>query len=206
MLFSYSFSHDLQVVYTAKGVNRSWEWLSMVLVSIFALCEVMQNVQKEFATPFNSISHTTSSTSTDVTVLRNYLQDQRIQTHWLKCINNDDSMEAQDLIQAGAEYANTPSAFCNFTYPRYNTKNHGLNSDSVANSIAEDKDGDEDQPDEDNSIDPGNCQTDFDDLLLDEDEYPTRVDGTVYCEMMLEMVNELGGLCTYICLFYLHII
>jgi len=73
--------HISQIIYCVKGSNRSWEWLAMVLVSIFALCDVVQQVQSEYKTPFNASSHMCLSAEADLNTLQNYLKVQQLQTY-----------------------------------------------------------------------------------------------------------------------------
>ena len=83
-------------------------------------------MQKEFVTPFNSISHTSPPAETDIKILCDYLEAQRLQTYHPERENNSSATEARDLIQGGSDYANTPSAYRNFTYTKYDYKNEGL--------------------------------------------------------------------------------
>ncbi|KAH9484819.1 hypothetical protein JR316_0001721 [Psilocybe cubensis] len=122
----------LKIIYSAKGSNRSWQWLSMVSVCIFALRDVMRRMHKEYSTPFNSISHTTPTTATDIATLRTHLEAQSLQTYTPKRENNDDCVEARDLLQAGSEYANKPSAYHNFKYAKIKTTHRGTKSSNLS--------------------------------------------------------------------------
>ncbi|KAF4621737.1 hypothetical protein D9613_012151 [Agrocybe pediades] len=163
----------LKIVYNAQGSNRSWKWLTMVSVSIFALRDVIRKVQKEFATPFNSSSHTNPSTSTDIRNLCRYLKDENIQTPTLRRPGNDDVSKARDLIQEGAMYADKPAAFRNFRDTKYKVINKGIPEDGISPShvdaaaVESDTDSEEEE-----IIHPLRPHVEFEDLLLDDDEYP----------------------------------
>ena len=98
----------------------------MVSMSIFALCDVICTIQKEFQTPFNSGLHTSPLTKTDIQVLCHYLELKNLQTYHPERENNDAVTEVRDLIAIGSEYANKPAAFQNFTYTKFPMINHGL--------------------------------------------------------------------------------
>ena len=162
----------------------------MVSVSIFALRDVIRKVQSEFQTPFNSINHTSPSTTTDIQVLRDYLQSQHIQTYWPERENGDDIMEARDLIAVGSEYANKPAAFRNFTYTKVNATNGGVPEVAVPDdheTQASNLEGDEDVYDfgSENGLE-------FDDLSLDDEEFPLGSNAEDYISMVHEVVDELS--------------
>ena len=98
----------------------------MVSVCIFVLRDVIRKMQQEFQTPFNSFTHTSPSTEKDIKCLCDYLEAQHLQTYDPQRENNTNTSEAWDLIQTGSEYVDTPSAFRNFSYTKFNIKNHGL--------------------------------------------------------------------------------
>ncbi|KAF9537135.1 hypothetical protein CPC08DRAFT_552826 [Agrocybe pediades] len=179
----------LKIVYNAQGSNRSWDWLSMVSVSIFALRDVIRKVQKEFATPFNSSSHTNPSTSTDISNLCRYLKDEHIQSLTPRRSGNDDALLARDLIQEGAAYADKPSAFRNFRDTKYKVVNKGVPEDGVS-SLDEDSAVDSDTDSESETIHPLRPHIDFDDLLLDDDEYPPEFNSRRQIDVVQEIVGE----------------
>jgi hypothetical protein len=110
-LHKFKSDSKLQVIYNAKGSNRTWAWLSMVSVCIFALRDVIRKMQKEFVTPFNGILHTSLSTETDIKIIRDYIEALCLQTYQLERENNSYAIEGRDLIQLGSGYSNMPSAF-----------------------------------------------------------------------------------------------
>jgi len=178
---------DAQVVYNAKGSNRTWEWLSMVSVSIFALRDVIRTVQKEFQTPFNSGSHTSPSTEADIQVLRHYLESLNLQSYHPERENNDAATEVRDLIAVGSEYANKPAAFRNFTYTKSVMINHGL-SEAAPRAALDTQDLTEEDTTFDYDV-GSDLMVEFDDLALDEDEYPGSGD---YVAMIHEVIDELS--------------
>lgn len=161
----------------------------MVSVSIFTLRDVICTVQKEYMTPFNSKSHISPSTATDLQLLCDYLKNLHIQSYFPNCENNSDSIEAHNLIQGGAAYANKPTAFQNFKHVRYNLKNLGIVTDT-------DLEGDDeaeglDTVTEDNNIDfSSDLRTELDDLLLDEDKYPLQSDLGDYISTVENVLDE----------------
>ncbi|KAJ7860242.1 hypothetical protein B0H14DRAFT_2350714, partial [Mycena olivaceomarginata] len=104
----------LKIIYNAKGSNRTWAWLGMISVSIFALRDVIRRVQLDYKIPFNGKSHTNPSTATDVQRIRDHLETNKIQTFWPERENNDCAVPVRDLMEAGAAYANTARAFKTF--------------------------------------------------------------------------------------------
>ncbi|EDQ99724.1 uncharacterized protein LACBIDRAFT_334739 [Laccaria bicolor S238N-H82] len=94
-----------KIIYNAKGSNRSWEWLSMVSVSIFALRDVIRQVQMNFKTPYNGKSHTSPAIDTDIATIRAYLEEHTIQMYTPERQNNKMTIPARDLMAAGAAYA-----------------------------------------------------------------------------------------------------
>jgi hypothetical protein len=183
-----SLAHDdnAQVVYNAKGSNRTWEWLSMVSVSIFALRDVICTVQKEFQTPFNSGSHTSPLTETDIQVLRHYLESQNLQSYHPDRENNDAAIEVQD-IAVGSEYANKPAAFRNFTYTKFPMISHGL-SEAAPPAALDTQELTQDDTAFDYDV-GSDLMVEFDDLTLDEDEYSGSGD---YVAMIHEVIDELS--------------
>lgn len=140
-------------------------------------------------TPFNSKSHTSPSTAADLQILCDYLKNQRIQSYFPNRENNSDSVEARDLIQGGAAYADKPMAFQNFKHVKYNLKNLGIATDS--GSEGDNEAEGLDAVTEDNNIDFGSdLRTELDDLLLDEDEYPLQSDLGDYISTVENVLDE----------------
>ena len=162
----------------------------MVSVSIFALRDVIRKVQSEFQTPFNSINHTSPSTAMDIQVLLDYLKSQRIQTYWPEREHGDDIMEARDLMAVGSEYPNKPAAFRNFTYTKINATNSGVPEVEVSHDPeAESSDLEGDADEYDFGFEKG---LEFDDLSLDDEEFPLGTNMEDYISMVHEVVDELS--------------
>lgn len=163
----------------------------MVSVSIFALRDVIRKVQKEYMTPFNSKSHTSPSTAKDLQTLCDYLKNQQIQSYFPNRENNSDSIEARDLIQTGAAYANKPTAFRNFKHVKYNLKNLGIPDNTTESVLDVELEVGPDAVNEDIDIDLGSdSRTELDDLLLDEDEYPLQSDLGNYIATVEDVIDE----------------
>lgn len=161
----------------------------MVSVSIFALRDVIRTVQKEYMTPFNSKSHTSPSVATDIQVLCDYLKTHRIQIYFPARENNNDSIEARDLIQAGAAYADKPTAFQNFKHVKYKLKNLGIPDCPV--ELNPEEEDEAEGVTEDNDIDFGsNLRTELNDLLLDDEEYPLQSDLGDYIATIENVLDE----------------
>jgi hypothetical protein len=86
----------------------------MVTVSIFTLRDVIRRVQDSYQIPFNSSAHTSPAADEDVADIRNYLQEQTLQSYTPNCKENERATPARDLLSAGAAYANMAGAFNNF--------------------------------------------------------------------------------------------
>jgi len=83
----------------------------MISVSIFALRDVIRQVQQNFKTPYNGKTHTSPSTVADISVVCNYLKTHKLQEYTPDRENNDLATPARDLMVTGAAYANTAGAF-----------------------------------------------------------------------------------------------
>jgi hypothetical protein len=163
----------------------------MVSVCIFSLRDVIRKMQKEFVTPFNSTSHTSPPTETDIKILRDYLEALCLQTYHPERENNSSATEARDLIQCGSDYANTPSAYRNFTYTKYDYKNEGL-PEAAPSLLPAEMDLNNNEAVDDYCELDGDEAVDFDDLLLDEEEYPMGSDVGDYLAVVHEVIDELG--------------
>jgi hypothetical protein len=165
----------------------------MVSVCIFVLRDVIRKMQQEFQTPFNSFSHSSPSTENDIKTICDYLEAQHLQTYDPQHENNTSATEARDLIQTGSEYMNTPSAFRNFRYTKFNIKNHGLPeaTPSQPSQLSDIEDNVEDLEVYNCELE-GNGGVDFEDLLLDEDEFPLGSDVGDYIATVHEVIDELS--------------
>ncbi|KAJ7667333.1 hypothetical protein B0H17DRAFT_1142822 [Mycena rosella] len=115
----------------AKGVNRSWEWLSMITVCIFTLRETMRTVQKSFQIPAYGENHTVPDMTAEIQKLADALRDEKIQEYVVNRPANDPSdstatTPVRDLLEEGSKYADTWAAFKKFTREMRKAQNMGF--------------------------------------------------------------------------------
>ncbi|KAF4603981.1 hypothetical protein EYR40_001156 [Pleurotus pulmonarius] len=173
-----------KIIYNARGSNRSWTWLAMVSVSIFALREVMRQVQDSFEIPYNSLAHSTPDTAADILDIRQYLESQTLQTYTPDRPFNDVATPARDLLSAGAVYANTASAFKNFRWDTRSANNLGFTSEEAAPAHNEDNEPMEELFEE--------HDLDLDDLTLDSEEFPLNIDPNDLVAAIEHTISELS--------------
>ncbi|KAK7030657.1 hypothetical protein R3P38DRAFT_3266396 [Favolaschia claudopus] len=104
-----------KIIYTAKGTNKSWEWLSMITVCIFTLRDAMRTVQTAFDIPAYGEKHKTPPIKDEVALLASALQAEKIQTFVQARPANEHVSPVRDLIREGALYGNGRKAFKRFT-------------------------------------------------------------------------------------------
>ncbi|KAJ6563464.1 hypothetical protein B0H10DRAFT_2239438 [Mycena sp. CBHHK59/15] len=158
----------LKVIYNAKGSNRSWEWLGMISVSIFALRDVIRRVQLDYKIPHNGETHTNPSKTEDVRAVRDYLELHKLQSF---------------------SYANTARAFKTFRPDTRRAVNLGT-ANGLSNPV-EDEEDDEianhDNYGQDLDLDLG-------DLALDEEEFPARIEVSDFVAMATEAIMAMEEL------------
>ncbi|KAJ7930333.1 hypothetical protein B0H13DRAFT_1540139, partial [Mycena leptocephala] len=88
-----------KIIYTAKGTNKSWEWLSMT---------------------------TTPLIKDEVALLANALQSEKIQTIVSRRPANDHVDPVRDLIKEGELYGNARKAFKRFTHDTRKAEKRGF--------------------------------------------------------------------------------
>jgi hypothetical protein len=165
-----------QIIYLARGANRSWEWMSVVSVCIFALRDVIRQVQTNFKTPHNGKTHTSPSRATDIKKICDYLQQHRLQEYVADRAGKEYATPVSDLLAEGAaHYASNAGAFKNFrnTIPRatYTGTSTCSTSDDSRSSSTEGEDTGHGVGCDSQMDDIG-----FEDLSRDEDEYPEGSD------------------------------
>ncbi|KAJ7869595.1 hypothetical protein B0H14DRAFT_3579250 [Mycena olivaceomarginata] len=179
----------LKVIYNAKGSNRSWQWLGMISVSIFALRDVIRRVQLDYKIPHNGKSHTNPSKIEDIRVVRDYLELHKLQSVCPERADNDLVVPARDLRETGAAYANTARAFKMFRPDTRKAANLG-----TANGSAR---ADEEVDDEE-VANPDNYGQDIDldlgDLALDEEEFPAGIEPSDFVAMATEAIMAMEQL------------
>lgn len=173
----------------------------MVSVSIFALRDVIRRVQSEYATPFNSISHTNPATQTDHQNYCKYLKDLTLQQYTPERDNNQYAMPARELMSAGAQYANKPSAFRNFRYTAPDTQNFGVAEGAPAEETPETTEDTREGDGADFDLGHNGSQSLLDEdanyedefpFLFDEEEYPPGTDIGDYIAMTRDIIDELS--------------
>lgn len=181
-----------QIIYNARGSNRSWEWLTMVTVSIFSLREVIRRVQTSYKIPHNSSSHTSPDTYEDIRDLLEYLLAHTIQTYTPNRPGNKFATAFRDLLSTGAAYANTSGAFNNFRRETRVAVNHG---------IPEGPPSDEPSPDSGSTTEDaadfdlgGDVDITMDDLSTDKEEFGIsgETDLAEFVAMSQEFIDELS--------------
>ncbi|KAJ7688874.1 hypothetical protein B0H17DRAFT_1202734 [Mycena rosella] len=158
-----------KIIYNAKDVNRSWEWLSMITVCTFTLPETMRTVQKSFQIPAYGEKHTVPDMTAGIQKLADALCDEKIQEYVVNRPANDPSdstatTPVRDLLEEGSKYADTRAAFKKFTRETRKAQNMSFVD-------AEDDKLDPESEEEDNSE---TMEEDYEamegDLGLDEEE------------------------------------
>lgn len=104
-----------KIVYNAKGVNRSWEWLSRITVCIFALRDAMKQTHATFKIANLGGKHTVPDMNKEVQAIADALEKERIQEQWPDRPWKDQVIPVRDLLEEGAKYVNTRNAFYKFT-------------------------------------------------------------------------------------------
>ncbi|KAJ7864341.1 hypothetical protein B0H13DRAFT_2353767 [Mycena leptocephala] len=172
----------LKVIYNARGSNRSWEWLGMISVSIFALRDVIRRVQLDYKIPHNGKSHSNPSTVDNICAIRTYLELHKLQSFCPERADNDLVLPARDLMETGAAYANTARAFKTFRADNRKAKNLGTDHGSAAPA----------EEDDDELANPDNYEQDLGldlgDLALDEEEFPAGIDPSDFVAMATEAI------------------
>ncbi|KAJ7465508.1 hypothetical protein FB451DRAFT_1178990 [Mycena latifolia] len=160
-----------------ERLHRSWAWLGMISVSIFALRDVIRRVQLDYKIPFNGKSHTNPS---------------KIQSFWPERDNNDCPVPARDLMEIGAAYANAARAFKTFRADTRKASNSGTKngvplSEGHNEDLEEEEGTNYDNYGEDLELDLG-------DLGLDSEEFPTGIVPSDFVAMAKEALRAMDDL------------
>ncbi|KAJ7064171.1 hypothetical protein C8F01DRAFT_984216 [Mycena amicta] len=183
----------LKVIYTAKGVNRSWKWLGMISVSIFTLRDTIRQVQSDFKTSYNGKTHTNPSTEKDLAILREYLQKSTVQTYTPRRAGNSQATPARDLMAEGVKYANGANPLREFRADRRKARNLGVPKPADAPAPVESED--ESEGEEDNVEQAGPESEDdieLDDLAMDEEEFPPTIDAHKYVSAVASIISQMS--------------
>ncbi|THU79910.1 hypothetical protein K435DRAFT_696822 [Dendrothele bispora CBS 962.96] len=160
----------IKVIYDAKGVNRSWEWLSMISVCIYSLRDAMRKVQTSFDIPVYGTRHTIPDMSNEIRRITMKLQEEKIQQHVSSRPANNEVEPVKDLLSEGSKYANKRSAFSKYQEEDYMMVNLGFQDESLVETVDWD---DEDEGDEEE------YQLTPEDLAMDEEEPISMADELV---------------------------
>ncbi|TDL27967.1 hypothetical protein BD410DRAFT_739310 [Rickenella mellea] len=179
-----------KVIYNARGSNRSWDWLSMVSLSIYTLRDVIHNFQREYKTPHNGKSHTSPDARKDIDEVRNYLRDNTLQTYTPQRLHNDDTIPARNLFALGAAYSDTASAFKNFRFDNRQARNMGFAT--PVNTVPV-NDDDEENCEEacDDYLWDAVDEITMDDLSMDGEEWGEGQDMADVVNAMQELIHDL---------------
>ncbi|KAF9011535.1 hypothetical protein BDZ89DRAFT_1119149 [Hymenopellis radicata] len=169
-----------KIIYNAKGVNRSWDWLAMITVCIFSLRDAMRTVEKAYKIPSYGESHTVPSMTKEVELLATALATERIQEYTQNRLQNDNVNESRDLIYEGSKYANTRTAFQKFTPETRHAQNLGVVGPTGLAAEERDIESEDEEEDE--------YEVDEEDLAMDEDEAAAYE----HAEELMAIVNEMS--------------
>lgn len=158
----------------------------MVTVSIFALRDAIRNIQTQYKTPLNSTSHTSPSTEADIKLIRDYLELLELLILRPKRDGNEHAIPARDRMALGAEHWNKPAAYRNFRHNTCKAKNHGV-PESQGPDVESEDESDTDGVDQDQ-----NPPTTFNDLSMDEEEFPLGTDPSRHVAITQEVIDELS--------------
>ena len=159
----------------------------MVSISIFALRDVIRQVQINFKTPFNGKSHTSPAIDADISVIQAYLEEQEIQTYTPQRRNNEMTVPSRDLMAAGATYATTSKAYRNFYSD--NRKAHYRTSQQPipTEHVHEDIDEEDLSP---SAFDYGeDIVIDMMDLAMDVEEFPEGIVPSEFVNFITDAVD-----------------
>ncbi|KAK6966366.1 hypothetical protein R3P38DRAFT_3338003 [Favolaschia claudopus] len=120
-----------KIIYNAKGVNRSWEWLSRITVCIFVLRDAMKTVHATFKIPDYGTKHTVPDMKNEILRVAEALQKDRLQEQWPERPWKEQVERVRDLLEEGSNYINTRSAFSRFTEPNVTYEVVPAGSDSL---------------------------------------------------------------------------
>ncbi|KZT27989.1 hypothetical protein NEOLEDRAFT_1154640 [Neolentinus lepideus HHB14362 ss-1] len=119
-----------KIIYTAKGPGRSWDWLGMITMSIFALRDVIRHVKTNYKTPHNGRTHTSPDATHDINTIRGYLQREKLQSYAPDRNGNSAAVPCRDLMAEGVAYSNTARAYKVFRQDATKVRNYGVSNDS----------------------------------------------------------------------------
>ncbi|THU77690.1 hypothetical protein K435DRAFT_701848, partial [Dendrothele bispora CBS 962.96] len=148
----------LKIIYIAKGVNQSWEWLSMISVCIYSLRNALR---------------------TEIQRISDALEQEQIQQYVENREANDTTEAVRDLFEEGSKYANKKSAFSKYRPHEFIVKISGYQGMSIDAEV-----GEEVEDELENGMD---YEVTREDLAMDEEEpYDLLNDDIVESMVLLE--------------------
>ncbi|KLO10215.1 hypothetical protein SCHPADRAFT_999732 [Schizopora paradoxa] len=201
-----------KIIYMARGSNRSWKWLSMITLCIWALREVLRNVRLQYKARYNGKSHTSPDTQAEIAKLTQFLEAEKIQTFWPARPRNAQSVPVRDLIALGAAYFNSKSSFKQYhnediNPPRKASYKKSSNVRSAPTATQETEGAPNLRTDEDDGSDSDGISKDNDDseeemwermreltaeeLAMDTDEYVDSEDLQTLMELSQSIIDHL---------------
>jgi hypothetical protein len=106
-----------QIIYAARGSNRSWEWLAIATVCIYALRDIIKRVKQQYKTSYNGTSHTSPNIGDDIQKVREYFQTRSIQQYANDRAGKKTDHEPRDLVAAGMAAFSDARALSGFRDP-----------------------------------------------------------------------------------------
>ncbi|THV04221.1 hypothetical protein K435DRAFT_649528, partial [Dendrothele bispora CBS 962.96] len=135
----------LKVIYSAKGVNKSWKWLAMIAVCIYSLRDAMKTVQSAFKISSLGVQHTVPDMTAEITLLAENLRNERIQEFVDNRAGNDSVNAVRDLLAEGSKYANSRNAFSKFKESKDIIENEGFQEGLAVGTEIDEKDVEEEE-------------------------------------------------------------
>jgi hypothetical protein len=122
-----------QIIYTAKGSNRNWKWLSMISVCLFMLRDAMRTVQLAYKIPVYGTSHTVPDMAREIQVLVDSLASEKVQEHVANRSSNASLTPVRDLLEEGSKYSDTRDSFSNYKKNYSRAVNRGVQQEDGEN-------------------------------------------------------------------------
>ncbi|KAK7027626.1 hypothetical protein R3P38DRAFT_2776632 [Favolaschia claudopus] len=141
-----------KIIYNAKGVNRSWEWLSRITVCIFVLRDAMKTVQSTFKIPDYGTKHTVPDMKNEILRVAEALEKDRLQELWSERPWKEDVERVRDLLEEGSNYLNSRGAFSRFTEPSVTYEVVASGSDALEKGTGGQMDDEEENHHEDYDV------------------------------------------------------
>ncbi|KIJ25086.1 hypothetical protein M422DRAFT_273974 [Sphaerobolus stellatus SS14] len=190
-----------KVIFSAKGSNKSWDWMGMITSCIFALRDAMWTVQGAYKITPSGTKHTVPSMILEISKVATYLKEERLHVYVKNRAGNDVTGPVTDLLAAGMAYPNTAKAFRNFVGDRrypirhasaaktqpFTPSNAGGTPAAEVDVEVEDKEEEEGE-EEDNRYE--RFEVDHEDLRTDPEEFVDSTDE--FMAAAVDLAESLG--------------